>query len=55
MTAILGPDIAGFIEARPFVSSFVAFGLALIIGRSIAAMTHASPPYRRRGHSFSSR
>ena len=55
MTAIVGADVAGFVEARPFVASLLAFGLALLVGRSLAAGTQPSPRFRRRGQTFSSR
>jgi hypothetical protein len=55
MAAIVGRDIDGLVKARPYVASFVAFGAALVVGRSIGAMTRQGPRSRRRRRSFSSR
>ena len=48
MTAIVGADVAGFVKARPFVASLLAFGLALLVGHSLAAVTQTRPRFRRR-------
>ncbi len=55
ITAIVGADVAGFVEARPFLASLLAFWLALLVGHSLAAVTQPSPRFRRRRQTFSSR
>lgn len=55
MTAVVGGDVAGFVEVRPFEASLLAFGLALLVGRSLAAVTQPGPRFRRPRQAFSSR